>query len=158
MDLAGVFSGETFKGREKRIACVYMGGQYFYILCTKSHLQSYQAFITPVWSKDVQKVKHIVNLAGWLGLGEVWKALEGGSIPAGLGWSAQPAAGEAPFHGSGHFHGVFISLLRRYPNYSPLPASREMGTDGPHCRNAEQLRQKLESSEWFLLLFIFLVL
>lgn len=127
MGLAGVFSKETFKGREKWIACVYMGGQYFLYTLHKKPSPELSGFHHPSLIQGCSKSetrRKSGRLAGtWRGL----KGAGGWEHPswAGLGWSAQPAVGEAPFHSSGHFHQLFIFLLRRYPNYSPCPASRE---------------------------------
>lgn len=122
--------------------CVYMeGGQY--LLYTLSAQKAIcRPFITPARSKGVQKVKHVVNLEGWLELGRFLKALGGGSAPAGLGRSAQPAAGEAPSAPLGTSGGFSSSWI--YPLFPPTP-SREMGTDVPRCRNAEKLGEFIVS-------------
>lgn len=83
-------------------------------------------------------MKHVVNLEGWLELGRFLKALGGESVPAGLGRSAQPAAGEAPSTPSGTsggFSSSWISPL--FP--PPLPGRWEQ-----MCPAVEMLRS-LES-------------
>lgn len=145
MGLAGVFSEETFKGREKRAACVYMGGQYFLYTLHKKPSPELSGFHHPSLIQGCSKSetrRKSGRLAGtWRGL----KGAGGWEQPGWAGLVSAACGGGSPF--PRRFHRVFIFLLRRYPNYSPPPSSREMGTDVPHCRNAEQLRKKLESSE-----------
>lgn len=149
------FAEKTFKGGGGwKGAHVYIrGGGGQYLLNTLSTQKAIcRPFIAPAPSKGVQKVEHVVNLEGWLELGRFLKALEGGSIPAGMGRTAQPAAGEAPSAASGTSVGFLSSWIS--PLFPPTP-SGEMGTDVPHCRNAEQLKEALGEfiAVWFGLVF-----
>lgn len=127
MDLAEVFRKDTFKGgREGRRVRVCRGGQYLlYTLSAQKKLSTdlagfHHTGLIQGCSKSATRRKS-GRLAG------TWKVFKGdGGVGAsrrgwGWGWSAQPVAGEAPFHGFGHLGWVLIFMLSGYPNYSPHP-------------------------------------
>lgn len=126
---------------------MYMGGQYFLYTLHKKPSPELSGFHHPSPIQGCSKSethRKSGRLAG------TWRGLKGAGGWehhgwAGLGWSAQPAAGEALSTAPG----TSIPFYLRAEEISqllPPPPSREMGTDVPHWRNARQLRQKLESS------------
>lgn len=145
MGLAGVFSKETFKGREKWIACVYMGGQYFLYTLHKKPSPELSGFHHPSLIQGCSKSetrRKSGRLAGtWRGL----KGAGGWEHPSWAGLVSTARGGGSPFPQLWALPSAFYLLAEEISQLFPLSCFQR--TDVPHYRNAEQLRQKLEISE-----------
>lgn len=80
------FSKETFKGREKRIACTYMGGQYFLYTLHKKPSPELSGFHHPSLIQGCSKSetrRKSGRLAG------TWRGLKGAGGWEHPGWAGQ---------------------------------------------------------------------